>query len=353
MLVLYPDLPGGMRELFAEYFKGAATGGAADVTFFPIHDRRPCVILRFPAKLVRLFIMMRRRRYSLCHFNVSVRGSFVRYYLIAGMCRSLHIRYVVHMHGGEFREFYGALPGFWQWFVVATLRNAAGLIVLGNVWKDFVVNIMALRKPRTYVLYNAVHAPRVLTRSYDERKPTIAFLGVLTEGKGIFELIRVLAARRLRLLEWNLVVAGAGEDSSVRRFVAENGLAGRVEMTGWLDRAATQQLLCSSDIFCLPSRAEGLPLALLEAMGCGCCCVATDVGAVREALTDRVDGLVIPPCDETSLEAALCKVLVDPGLRKRLGAGARATWSARFDKGQYWRRLELIYEKVLCSPGES
>lgn len=76
-------------------------------------------------------------------------------------------------------------------------------------------------------------------------------------------------------------------------------------------------------IFCLPSRSEGIPTALLEAMASAKPCIAFDVGGVSEIMTDGLDGLVVRNPDAVELAARLRQLLQDPALRSKLGAAAR------------------------------
>jgi glycosyltransferase involved in cell wall biosynthesis len=90
------------------------------------------------------------------------------------------------------------------------------------------------------------------------------------------------------------------------------------------------------DLFCLPSRREALPLALLEAMAAGLPCVATDVGDVRTAVADAA--LLVPPDDERALTEALDGLLRDPVRRACLGRRARHRAVSHLDADLMARR---------------
>jgi glycosyltransferase involved in cell wall biosynthesis len=104
-------------------------------------------------------------------------------------------------------------------------------------------------------------------------------------------------------------------------------------------------LLVGADVFVLASRQEGLPVSLMEATSVGIAIVATSVGGVPQVITDGVDGLVVPPGDPTALVDALQRVVCDPALRERLGAGALRR-SAMFDVTSASREVEGIYRQV-------
>ena len=89
-------------------------------------------------------------------------------------------------------------------------------------------------------------------------------------------------------------------------------------------------LLARADVFVLSSTSEGLPLSILEAMAAALPVVASSVGGVPEAVEDGETGLLVPPRDPVRLAAALERLLVDPALRRRLGANGRARVLERF-----------------------
>ena len=78
------------------------------------------------------------------------------------------------------------------------------------------------------------------------------------------------------------------------------------------------QWLSAFDIFVLPSRTEAFSNALMEAMACGCCVIASDVGGNPELVRDKETGLLFPPGDTGALTGALLQVIDNPELRLRL-----------------------------------
>ncbi len=79
----------------------------------------------------------------------------------------------------------------------------------------------------------------------------------------------------------------------------------------------------SLDLFVLPSRFEGMPVCLLEAMACGCPSVVTDIEGCRELVSDGVEGLVVPPEDPKAMADAIVNLLQDPDMRVKMGSAAR------------------------------
>lgn len=141
-----------------------------------------------------------------------------------------------------------------------------------------------------------------------------------------------------------LVVVGGGMELGAlrRRYGGDE----RILFTGVVrDVAARIDILRASDVYVLPSRVEGLSLALLEAMACGCPCIATDVGSDGEAL--RGAGLVIDPENTPAqLRLALETLLTYPEFRRSLGVLARQRVVERFSLRKNVEQVIQLYQTV-------
>lgn len=108
--------------------------------------------------------------------------------------------------------------------------------------------------------------------------------------------------------------------------------AGPLEVAGSVAWAELGPFYERAAVVVVPSRREGYGMVVREAMAYGRAVVVTDVGGLRDAVDDGVDGLRVPPRDVRALRAAIERLLADPGLRERLGAAAREKarreWSA-------------------------
>jgi glycosyltransferase involved in cell wall biosynthesis len=142
--------------------------------------------------------------------------------------------------------------------------------------------------------------------------PVVLSVGRLDPVKGQDVLIRALprvleAAPAARLV----LVGNGGGRAALEQVAEEAGVARAVEFAGPLDAEAVRARMREASCFVLPSRSEGLPLALLEAMAAGVPVVATAVGGSREVVTPE-SGILVPPEDPDSLAKAIARVLLDP-----------------------------------------
>ena len=145
----------------------------------------------------------------------------------------------------------------------------------------------------------------------------------LVPQKGIDVLIRALAQTSGAAQDWTLTLVGDGpEREALERQVLQAGLEEKVHFLGF--RSDPQTSLLQAGVFVLPSRYEGMPNALLEAMAVGLAVVVTDASpGPLEVVEAGVSGLVVPGDEPAALADALDRLAAQPQLRERLGAAAR------------------------------
>ena len=170
----------------------------------------------------------------------------------------------------------------------------------------------------------------------------IGAVGRLTRQKG-FDLL-VTAARGLLAGGHRVEVCIAG-DGPERASLEEAGAGLPLHLVGPV--RDIQGFLAALDVFCLPSRWEGLPFALLEAMMAGRPCVAADVGDVAEALGPA--GLVVAPDDPQALATALGGLVASPEQRRLLGLAAHQRAIAHYSLDRMIERTVGVYQEVRTS----
>jgi glycosyltransferase involved in cell wall biosynthesis len=144
----------------------------------------------------------------------------------------------------------------------------------------------------------------------------------LQPEKGIDDLVAAAGPLRARLPGLRVAVAGSGpEEGALRSQIEAAGLTDSFALLG--SRSDVGALLAAADAFCLPSRHEGLPISLLEAMQAGLPCVATRVGGVPGVIEDGIDGVLVEPSDRDGLAAALELVLTDRAAGQAMGGKAK------------------------------
>lgn len=191
------------------------------------------------------------------------------------------------------------------------------------------------------VIHNGIEDEAVPRRSL--LAGVVLAVARLHEEKGIDLLLRAAVVVRRRVPELSLRIAGVGPDEAkLRALASELGLSGCVEFLGF--RRDVPQLLAEAAVFCLPSRSEALPVAVLEAMRAGTPVVATAVGGVPEQLSGGAGWLVPPTAEE--LARALTEALGDPLRAGRAAVAARKQFERGFTAARMVGSYAALYEKV-------
>lgn len=169
---------------------------------------------------------------------------------------------------------------------------------------------------------------------FPDDRIVITFVGRTTTAKGFPDVI--VAARTLADLPLVWAIAGANEDGSVPNDEAPN-----VRYLGY--KRNIEQLLEATDIYVQASHAEGLSLALLEAMRAGCAVAATETGATAFAVRHEHEGLLFPANDTTALCAAVRRLVNAAAERAQFAAAARARFERTFRIERQHRAFLELY----------
>lgn len=173
--------------------------------------------------------------------------------------------------------------------------------------------------------------------------PLVVFTGRFVPAKGLDVLLNAWPAVRERVPEARLLLVGDGElRGALEQQAAALGLGDAVIFAGGHDDPAP--FLRAADLFVLPSRAEGMPVALLEAMACGLPAVATRVGGSEELIADGESGRLVASESPAALAAALGELLRRPGL---MGAKARQRIVDHYSLDQIAGRYAALYNRIL------
>jgi glycosyltransferase involved in cell wall biosynthesis len=165
----------------------------------------------------------------------------------------------------------------------------------------------------------------------DKANPTVLFMGRVGDRKGIFDLVEAWPAVLQRVPHARLRVGGDGDLDGLRARLSALGIQESVEVMGWVSGDDRLGAYAESDVYCLPSYAEGLPVSVLEAMASGLAVVGTDVDGFPDAIVEGETGFMMKPGDRTTLADRLARLLEDTELRDRLGANGRARVEQVFD----------------------
>jgi len=301
------------------------------------------------------------RRRSLTHLHVHFGGAVAAVgFLVSAAWR---VPWSLTLHGPN--EFFDQN----QLFLEKKIESTAFVFCVSDYGRSQVLRVAPDLDPaRVEVLRLGVDCDQLQPRQFPEAdcgpclEPEPVHLvctGRLAPEKGHLLLLDAVAQLAGLGFPVDLVLIGDGpERRTLEERARRNGLADRVQFTGALSHADTLARVAAADIFVLASFAEGLPVALMEAMALAVVCVSTCVNGIPELIVSEENGLLVCAGNAGELSAALARLAADAGLRRTLGLAGRRTVEADYNLSRnidllaasFRRRLhgELAPEPVLA-----
>jgi len=245
-----------------------------------------------------------------------------------------------------------------RWVDRLALRGVQALTAVSQQTADVYARLLNWPEKIT-VVPNGVPAAAFAAGLCEESRAALglapdafAFLAVgnIKPEKGFEDLIQAAAvlASRAGIPPFTVLIAGGRSDEAyaarLDELLRQRCPEGTVRLLGYRPDAAA--LYAASDAFVLPSRTEGLPMVLLEAMAAGKAVVTTAVGGIPGVVCDGVSGLLVEPAAPDRLADAMGRVLGDGRLRASLGDAARRTAEAEFGLSSMARHYLDVYQRV-------
>lgn len=160
----------------------------------------------------------------------------------------------------------------------------------------------------------------------------LIYVGRLAPEKGVGILIDSLILLQKEGVQFELTLVGDGpERPALEQLVRQHGLQASILFHGFANQVVVREKLLQSDLFVLPSFAEGVPVSFMEAMASGIPVVGTNVGGVSELIEHGVTGLIVPPADAVALKNAILRCIEDTELRMRMREAGRAFVEKEFN----------------------
>jgi glycosyltransferase involved in cell wall biosynthesis len=308
-------------------------------------------LLKLIMALQALFIFLFKISFfhaPLVHVHGSKGASFYRKMIFILLAKAWRKKIIFHCHSGKFDQFYFDGPGWQKFLIRRVLSMSDRVVVLSPHWTGFFSQFVP--QTRLRILENAVP----LTSYQAERskfpkanKPTILFAGLLTENKGVFDLISVIPKLVTKVPSVRVLLAGSGDIIKIQSMLRSLNVQGSVHFLGWVSPQELIRYYFRSHLFVLPSYYEGLPMVMLEAMACGLPVVSTKVGGIPELIEEGENGILIDPGDKDALFKALTTLLTEPVLRDKMAEANIQKIKERYDIPIYVEKLKGLYQELL------
>jgi glycosyltransferase involved in cell wall biosynthesis len=347
-IVMIGTAPGGASGVATVVETYAAHGlfQRWDAVYLPTHrgGRQARKVLIALGAWMEFMARLAHGRVALLHVHLASNASFWRKALFILPAQLFRIGYVLQVHGGGFAEFHASRLPLTRSLIRYVLRHAERVIAVSPEWRDALAAIEPAS--RIEIVPNPVEVPP-WQAGLEARPPSVVFLGVLCERKGVYDLLHAWPAVVKTVSDARLVLCGPGELESVRALARELGIEPSVHVAGWVAGEAKESLVRSAWAVVLPSHVEALPMAILEALAAGVPVVATRVGGVPSAVENGKQGFLVTPHDVPALSRALGRVLAETPLRKAMGRAARARAVTEFSAEVVVPRIEALWRQIV------
>lgn len=293
------------------------------------------LLLRSPRRYLRAL----RLAWAICPPGVKAFLYQVAYFLEAGLVAArMHERGMTHLHNhfasssGTVAMLAAELGGFtfslsehgphiffsphW-WRIDEKFKRALFACCISHFCRSqIMMHTPADRWNRLHIVHCGIDPAEYRVTRHSGRGTRLLFTGRLSAMKGIAVLLEAVSKLQDRWPDLVLTLAGDGpEHASLRAEAQRLDVADQVRFLGYQSSQQVRELLCKTDVFVLPSFAEGVPVVLMEAMASGVPVIATQIAGIPELVEHGKSGLLVPPGDSGALTDAIENLMANGALR--------------------------------------
>jgi glycosyltransferase involved in cell wall biosynthesis len=302
-------------------------------------------LMNFFYRCFKLIMLILIKKPEIVHIHVSSYMGFWQKAIYHKIAKLFGKKTILHMHGADFKEFYEKNSKKTKSGITAILDSADGIIALSSDWNFFYSSIS--NNKNIFIIENAIENinKKAFKRIYPISSFIVLFVGRICKRKGAYDLLAAIS--RIDNPMMKFVFVGPYEDkekfiSELKRLKIEN----RCELIGEIIGKDRFTYFASGDAFVLPSYAEGLPVAILEAMYFGLPIISTTVGAIPEVIK-KENGILIHPGDIAGLHRSIVQIYNDHDLRDQMNKKNVQLINKRYTLTHFKIKLEKTYNNML------
>lgn len=280
--------------------------------------------------------------YNIVHIHTSEPASAIRKCLFIPFAKILNKKVIVHFHAfspdttinGKYRIVYKYL-----------FEKADCVVVLSYLWKKYVNETFNLND-KVKVVYNPCTS-EISEEKYD-KKSQILYAGTVNARKGYADMIKAFSKIASDFPDWSIVFAGNGEIERGKLIAEQCKIESQVIFLGWINGSSKDKAFKEASIFCLPSYAEGFPMAVLDAWAYGLPVITTPVGGIPDIAIDGKNVLLFNPGDIDALANNMKKLIVDITLRNNLINESIKLANSTFNIDTINAQIGNLYKELLA-----
>lgn len=278
--------------------------------------------------------------YDIVHIHTSEPPSAIRKCLFMWWSKLWKKKVIVHFHAfspettinGKYQKVYKYLFG-----------HADKVIVLSQLWKKYVNDTFHLGD-KIQVIYNPC-TTEILPGKYT-RQNIILYAGTVNKRKGYADMIKAFAKIASQFPDWKIVFAGNGEIDNGEKLAKGLGIESQTQFLGWIYGKDKDMAFKEASIFCLPSYAEGFPMAVLDAWAYGLPVITTPVGGIPDIAKEGENLLLFQPGNYDQLAVQMELLIKDCNLREKIQKQSLILATTKFNINTINKEIENLYRSL-------
>jgi len=290
--------------------------------------------------ILKLISLIKKGKYNIVHIHLFPANLFVS---LASLFLPKNIKFIFSEH-----NIYNRRRSFKIFKILDTFIYSRyyRIICASKQVQSALLEWLPNLQRKSVVISNAVPVSDLPNWS-PVKKYDVLFVGRLAKAKGVDILIKAINILKEKYqIEIKTAIVGKGYlEEELKGLVKELGTSKEIEFLGV--RKDIEKLMKSTKLLVLPSRWEGLPLTMLEAMSSGAVIIATEVGGIPEVIEHGKEGILISPEDPTALAGAIAELLKDRELRVKLSVNAYKKVKEKYSIEVYIKNILEFYKSLL------
>jgi glycosyltransferase involved in cell wall biosynthesis len=247
---------------------------------------------------------------------------------------------IVHYHGNNtFKKTHNISYCIYK----ILFKYADSIIVISDYWKNLITNTFSLIHSKVIIIYNPV---KFVPDNTTYKENIILFAGSIIESKGYRDLIFAFKLISNIHKDWYLYFAGDGKINDAKKLVNQLGLDNKIKFLGWIEGKVKHDYFQKAKIFCLPSYAEGFPMAILDAFSYNIPVIASNLKCYEETLLDYRNLLFFNVGNYEDLADCLKLLIIDTNLSNSIIANNKILIKNKFNLSIVIKELDKLYTSL-------
>jgi len=303
--------------------------------------------------LIKFPIILIMTKSEIIHINTTDYWVFWESSIYVIISKILSRKTILHIHATTFHKFYNNTNSMIKRFIIKTLKMTDKIIILSSRQKKLYMKFVS--KNKLSVILNVTNYK--IFQDQSKRKLSesnvikILFIGgEESKRKGIYDVIKAIPIVVNKFGENILFIfLGRCNTNKLTDICKKKNIQKYVDFQGYVEEPEKIKVMNSSDIFVLPSYAEGLPISILEAMAAGLPIISTPVGSIPDVIKEDLHGYLIDPGDYYTLANKITLLAENSKLRNNMGEINKETILVEYDINLLVNKMSELYNALACS----